>query len=77
MLSRSIEELKETIIFPPPTKLFLLLRGGKNGGLRFAFRLYILFLFVSLIIFEQHNYGCFQQRTLIDITCVTERKDIS
>ena len=77
MLNRSIKELKETIIFPPLTKLFLLLRGGKNGGVRFAFRFYILFLFKDLITSEQCGYGSFQRRTLIDIAHVTERKDIS
>lgn len=77
VLSRSIEELKETIIFPPLTKLFLLSRGGKNGGVRFAFRFYILFLFMGLITSEQRDYGFFQHRTLIDIAHVTEGKDIS
>lgn len=76
VLSRSIEKLKETIIFPL-TKLFLLLREGKNGGVRFAFGFYILFLFMGLITSEQCDCGFFQHRTLIDIAYVTERKAIS
>lgn len=59
MLSRSIKELKETTFFPPLTKLFLLLRGGKKREVRFALRLYILFLFMGLITSEQCDYGSF------------------
>lgn len=77
MLNRSIKELKEAITFPPLTKLILLLREGKNEGVQFAFRFYILFLFMVLITSEQCDYGSFKHRTLIDIAYVTERKDIS
>lgn len=77
VLSWSIEELNKPVIFPSLTKFFLLLRGGRNGGVKFAFRFYVLFLLMELFATELRDRGSFQHRTLIDIACVTERKGIS